>query len=174
MGLEQAMVILAIDPGTATTGYAVLCYERGEFDVVDYGAIVTEAGKSAHLRLKEIYDSISRLIRRYRPDCLVAEELFFNSNSKTAISVGQARGVCLLAAAVFDLPVAEYTPLQVKQAVAGYGRAEKRQIQSMIKLLLKLDEVPKPDDAADALALGICHAHSAGRSSSVSMGGRSG
>lgn len=157
------MMILAIDPGTATTGYAVLGYEGGEFDVVDYGAIVTESGKSAHLRLKDIYASVCRLIRQYHPDYLVAEELFFNSNARTAISVGQARGVCLLAAANFDISVAEYTPLQVKQAVVGYGRAEKSQVQSMIKLLLKLDELPKPDDAADALALGICHAHSIGR-----------
>lgn len=156
------MVILAIDPGTATTGYAVLGYERGEFDVVDYGTIETKAGVPAHLRLKEIYGSVRNLIKLHGPDCLVAEELFFNSNARTAISVGQARGVCLLAAADCGIPVAEYTPLQVKQAVVGYGRAEKGQVQSMIKLLLKLEEVPKPDDAADALALAVCHAHSAG------------
>lgn len=154
------MIILAVDPGTATTGYAVVRYERSSFEVRDFGVVTTPPGHPPHMRLKEIYESISMLIDLHIPDCFVIEELFFNSNTTTAISVGQARGVCLLAAAKAGLPAAEYTPLQVKSAVTGYGRADKKQVQGMVKLLLKLDEVPKPDDAADALALAICHAHS--------------
>ncbi|MHB0975812.1 MAG: crossover junction endodeoxyribonuclease RuvC [Candidatus Aquicultorales bacterium] len=157
------MVILAIDPGTATTGYAVLKYETDKFSLVDYGVITTEKGRPSSLRLKDIYDAVRRLIELHAPDCLVAEELFFNTNVRTALSVGQARGVCLLAAARSDIPTAEYTPLQVKSAVTGYGKADKRQVQQMVKLLLKLDDIPRPDDAADALALAICHGHSNGR-----------
>ncbi|MCL5292622.1 MAG: crossover junction endodeoxyribonuclease RuvC [Actinobacteria bacterium] len=155
------MVILAIDPGTATTGYAVLGYERGAFEIGEYGVITTEKGRPAHMRLKDIYNAVVRLVELHSPDCFVVEELFFNTNVRTAISVGQARGVCLLAAANGGVPTAEYTPLQVKSAVVGYGKADKSQVQHMVKLLLKLDAIPKPDDAADALALAICHAHSA-------------
>ncbi|MHB8841440.1 MAG: crossover junction endodeoxyribonuclease RuvC [Candidatus Aquicultor sp.] len=154
------MIILAIDPGTATTGYGVVEYEGNRFKVKDYGIISTEAKVATELRLQSIYDQIKNLIARHRPDCFVVEQLFFNQNVRTALAVGQARGVCLLVAADGGLPVAEYTPLQVKQAVVGYGRAEKAQVQQMVKAILNLTEIPKPDDAADALALGICHAHS--------------
>ena len=154
------MIILAIDPGTATTGYGIIGYEGNRFKVKDYGIISTDAKLAPELRLQEIYDRIKNLIARHRPDCFVVEQLFFNSNVRTALAVGQARGVCLLVAADGGLPVAEYTPLQVKQAVVGYGRADKAQIQQMVKAILNLQEIPKPDDAADALALAICHAHS--------------
>ncbi|HEY3373763.1 MAG TPA: crossover junction endodeoxyribonuclease RuvC [Candidatus Aquicultor sp.] len=154
------MIILAIDPGTATTGFGVLEYEGNRFKVKDYGIISTEAKVATELRLQQIYDSIKNLIARHRPNHFVVEELFFNTNVRTAIAVGQARGVCLLVAADGGIPVAEYTPLQVKQSVVGYGRAEKAQVQQMVKAILNLHEIPKPDDAADALALAICHAHS--------------
>lgn len=154
------MIILAIDPGTATTGYGVIEYEGNRFKIKDYGVVLTDSKLAMERRLQEIYDRLKNLIARHRPDCFVVEQLFFNSNVRTALTVGQARGVCLLVAADGDLPVAEYTPLQVKQAVVGYGRADKAQVQHMVKAILNLNEIPKPDDAADALALAICHAHS--------------
>lgn len=154
------MIILAVDPGTATTGYGVVEYDGNRFKVGDYGIITTKANLAVEIRLQEIYDQLKNLIARYRPDCFVVEQLFFNSNVRTALAVGQARGVCLLAAADGALSVAEYTPLQVKQSVVGYGRADKMQVQHMVKAILNLSEIPKPDDAADALALAICHAHS--------------
>jgi crossover junction endodeoxyribonuclease RuvC len=154
------MIILAIDPGTATTGYGVIEHIGNRFKVKDYGIVSTDAKTAAEVRLQQIYDGLKNLIARHRPDCFVVEQLFFNVNVRTALAVGQARGVCLLVAADGGLPVAEYTPLQVKQAVVGYGRAEKSQVQHMVKAILNLTEIPKPDDAADALALAICHAHS--------------
>jgi len=154
------MIILAIDPGTATTGYGVIEHEGNRFKVKDYGVVSTDSKLAPELRLQEIYERLKNIIARHRPDCFVIEQLFFNSNTRTALAVGQARGVCLLVAADGGLPVAEYTPLQVKQAVVGYGRAEKAQVQQMVKAILNLREIPKPDDAADALALAICHAHS--------------
>ncbi|HZD59862.1 MAG TPA: crossover junction endodeoxyribonuclease RuvC [Anaerolineae bacterium] len=154
------MIILAVDPGTATTGYGVIEYEGDRFKVRDYGIISTDAKLATELRLQKIYDRLKNLIARFRPDCFVVEQLFFNSNVRTALAVGQAHGVCLLVAADGGLPVAEYTPLQVKQAVVGYGRADKAQVQQMVKAILNLHKIPKPDDAADALALAICHAHS--------------
>lgn len=154
------MIILAIDPGTATTGYGVIEYNGNRFKIRDYGIVSTDAKLAMELRLQEIYDQLKNLIARYKPDCFVVEQLFFNSNVRTALTVGQARGVCLLVAADGGLTVSEYTPLQVKQAVVGYGRAEKAQVQQMVKVILNLSEIPKPDDAADALALAICHAHS--------------
>lgn len=153
------MFILAIDPGTATTGFALLRANKESLEAVDYGVISTDKDLPVCNRLEIIYDSIRALAIKYEPDCLIAEQLFFNTNSKTAISVGQARGAVMLAAKKSDLEFYEYTPLQVKQAVCGYGRADKHQVGTMVKMLLRLEEIPRPDDAADALALGICHAN---------------
>ena len=154
------MRILGIDPGFAIVGYGVIDYEKGKYKTVDYGKITTPAGMDMPLRLKEVYDGIVRLIDMFKPDVLAIEELFFNTNVKTAIAVGHARGVIVLAAANNGLKINEYTPLQIKQAVVGYGRADKNQVQQMVKMFLGLKEVPKPDDTADALAVAICHANS--------------
>lgn len=154
------MIILGIDPGYAIVGYGVIRYEGGKMSVIDYGKITTEANIPLSKRLKLIYDSLTQLIETFKPDVVAVEELFFNSNVKTAIAVGHARGVIILAAANMNLKIAEYTPLQIKQAVVGYGRADKNQVQQMVKMFLGLDKVPKPDDTADALAVAICHAHS--------------
>ena len=154
------MTILGIDPGYAIVGWGVLSYQGNKFKAVDYGAITTDASMDMFDRFKSIHDDLNRIMDRYQPDAMAIEELFFNSNRTTAINVAQARGVLLLSALNHDVPIFEYTPLQVKQAVAGYGRAEKQQVQQMTKLLLNLDTVPKPDDTADALAIAICHGHS--------------
>lgn len=156
------MRILGIDPGYAIVGYGVLDYQNNHFKVVDFGAIITPAGMEFNKRLEIIYDEMNLLIAKNKPDTLAIEKLFFNTNAKTVIDVGQARGVLLLAAQKNNLQVFEYTPLQVKQSVVGYGRAEKKQVQEMTKILLGLDKVPKPDDTADALAMAICHAHTSG------------
>lgn len=156
------MRILGIDPGYAIVGYGIVDYEANRFRVVDYGAVTTQAHKPFDLRLQTIYNGLSCLIEKYSPDAMSIEKLFFNTNTTTAIDVAQARGVIVLAAAQGGLDIAEYTPLQVKQSVVGYGRAEKKQVQEMTRLMLNLKAVPKPDDTADALALAICHAHSAG------------
>ncbi|HHT36594.1 MAG: crossover junction endodeoxyribonuclease RuvC [Candidatus Wallacebacter cryptica] len=154
------MIILGIDPGTAITGYGVIQTDRRRsLKVLGYGAIRTSPQISMDRRLVQIYESVQSLIEEYGPDCLAIEELFFNRNVSTALTVGQARGVIILAAANRGLPVAEYTPLQVKQSVTGVGRAPKEQVGFMVRLLLGLDEIPRPDDVADALAVGICHAH---------------
>ncbi len=155
-------MILGIDPGYALVGCGVVEYVRTNFKLCGYGAVSTEAGTPFHLRLEKIYDDVSELLVRFKPDAVSIEKLFFNSNQKTAIDVCQARGVCVLAAQKQHVPVYEYTPLQVKQSVVGYGRAEKQQVQEMVRILLNLSAIPKPDDAADALALAICHAHSSG------------
>ena len=157
------MRILGIDPGFAIVGFGVVDYIGNKFSVIDFGAITTNAGENIFDRFKLIYDNISELIERVKPDCVAIEELFFNTNTKTAITVAEARGILILSALNAGLPVFEYTPLQVKQAVTGYGRADKNQVQQMIKVLLNLEKIPKPDDAADALAIAICHAHSARR-----------
>ena len=154
------MIILGIDPGFAIVGVGVIEYKGNKFSTVEYYAINTKAGLSLEERLKIIYNGIEEAIEKYKPDCMAIEELFFNNNAKTAIQVGQARGVILLAAVKCNVPIYEYTPLQVKQSVVGYGRADKVQVQQMIKALLNLTSVPKPDDVADALAIAICHAHS--------------
>lgn len=151
--------ILGIDPGLATIGYALVDKETNHFDVLEYGVIKTSADKSDVERLEIIHRNIEALIKEFQPDEMAVEELFFNKNVKTAIVVGQARGVILLAGSQAGLKVAEYTPLQIKQAVVGYGRAEKMQVQQMVKSLLNLSEIPRPDDAADALAISICHGH---------------
>lgn len=154
------MRILGIDPGYAIVGYGILDYDGNKFKTVEYGAITTEAGEDMFIRLKKIYDDLCQAIDKYKPDFMAIEELFFNSNQKTAINVAQARGVLTLAAMNNGVEIFEYTPLQVKQAVAGYGRADKNQVQQMVKMLLGLKEVPKPDDTADAVAIAICHGHS--------------
>lgn len=156
------MRILGIDPGYAIVGYGVLDYDRNKFSVVNYGAITTEAGKPFDSRLKEIYDDMCSLLDMAKPDCMSIERLYFTNNKTTGIDVAQARGVIMLAAAQRGIEIYEYTPLQVKQAVVGYGRAEKHQVQEMVKNILNLKEVPKPDDTADAVALAICHGHSSG------------
>ncbi len=154
------MIILGIDPGYATVGYGVLDYQRGRFQVLDYGAVTTPAGLDFPSRLQIIYEGITELCEKFHPDCMSVEELFFNTNITTGIQVGHARGVILLAGHQKGVEVFEYTPLQVKQSVVGYGRAEKRQVMEMTRQLLGLSRIPRPDDAADALALAICHAHS--------------
>lgn len=154
------MIILGIDPGIARTGWGVIRVQSSEFKVQSFGCIETSAKLEVPERLNDIYDSISDLIKKYKPDALAIEELFFNTNSKTAFVVGQARGVILLAGAKAGIPIAIYTPLQVKVAVTGYGRAEKAQIGQMVKVLLKLKSIPKPDDVSDALAVALTHAFS--------------
>jgi crossover junction endodeoxyribonuclease RuvC len=155
------MIILGVDPGTAITGYGILKSDGDDLTMVAYGAITTPADWQMPRRLQHIYGELTALIAAHQPTDAAIEKLFFSKNARTALSVGQARGVALLAAAQAGLAVHEYTPLQIKQAVVGYGRAEKTQIQQMVKILLQLDSVPQPDDAADALAIAICHAHSA-------------
>lgn len=156
------MRILGIDPGYAIVGYGVLDYRSNHFGIVDFGAITTPAGMDFGRRLEIIYDEMQVLIKKTKPEAMAIEKLFYNTNAKTVIDVGQARGVLLLAAQKNHLPIYEYTPLQVKQSVVGYGRAEKKQVQEMTRLMLHLDKVPKPDDTADALAMAICHAHTSG------------
>lgn len=156
------MIILGIDPGYAIVGFGVLKFENNRFTVLDFGAITTPAGMEFADRLKSIYEDLSYLFNKYHPDALSIEKLFFNTNKKTAVDVAQARGVILLAAKMHGAECFEYTPLQVKQSVVGYGRAEKKQVQEMTRQLLNLSAVPKPDDTADALAMAICHAHCSG------------
>jgi len=154
------MIILGIDPGIAIVGYSIVECKGNYFKSIDYGCITTDSKLLFPDRLKIIYDELSQIIDKYNPEDLAIEELFFNKNVKTAIKVGQARGVAVLAAVNKGLGIYEYTPLQIKQAVVGYGRAEKYQVQEMVKMLLNLKEIPKPDDAADALAVSICHGSS--------------
>jgi len=154
------MRIFGIDPGIAIVGYGVIDYKGNNFKVVDYGVITTPASMSPQERLKKVYDELTDILIEYKPDAVAIEELFFNKNVKTAIQVGQARGVEILAVMNQNIALFEYTPLQVKQGVVGYGRAKKKQVQEMVKMLLNLKEIPKPDDAADALAVAISHAHS--------------
>ena len=156
------MVILGIDPGYAIVGYGILRYDKNRFTILNYGAVTTPAGMDFPQRLLEIYQDLSCLFQKYHPDVMSIEKLFFNTNKKTAVDVAQARGVILLAAKANGAEICEYTPLQVKQSVVGYGRAEKKQVQEMTRQLLGLSAVPKPDDTADALALALCHAHSSG------------
>lgn len=157
------MRILGIDPGYAILGYGVLDMTGNHFSVVTYGSIFTEAKMELPDRLQTLYEGLCQIIETYKPEEAAIEELFFNNNAKTAILVGEARGVAVLACAHGGLKISEYTPLQIKQALVGYGRAEKVQVQSMVKAILHLEAVPKPDDTADALAAAICHAHSSGQ-----------
>lgn len=156
------MIILGIDPGYAIVGYGLVDYNGNKFKVVDYGAITTDAHTPFPQRVQLIYDSVALLCEKYKPQALSIEKLFFNTNTTTAVDVCQARGVILLAAQQNGVDIFEYTPLQVKQGVVGYGRAEKKQVQEMTKLILNLEKVPKPDDTADALAMAICHGHCSG------------
>ena len=157
------MRILGIDPGYAIMGWGILDMKGNHFSVVDYGAITTEAGTPMPLRLQHLYTQLEAIIAKYQPEEAAIEELFFNNNAKTAIMVGQARGVAVLACVNGGLEISEYTPLQIKQALVGYGRADKKQVQAMVKAILNLNEVPKPDDTADAVAAAICHGHSRDR-----------
>ena len=156
------MLSIGIDPGTAITGYGLVRESAdGSLTVVDYGAILTGADQPMSRRLTSLYDQLNAILFLHQPDCGAVEKLFFARNVRTALSVGQARGVVLLALERAGVTLAEYTPLEVKQAVAGYGGADKNQVQQMVKVLLELEEIPQPDDAADALAIAICHLHSA-------------
>ena len=153
------MRILGIDPGYAIMGYGVLDYNGNKFRTVDYGSVETQAGTEMPDRLRLLYEGLDSVIKEYRPEEAAVEELFFNNNAKTAIMVGQARGVAILACVMNGVKVFEYTPLEVKQSLVGYGRAEKKQVQTMVKTILNLKKVPEPDDTADAVAIAICHAH---------------
>ena len=153
------MRILGIDPGYAIVGYGFVDYHAGKLTPVDYGAITTPAGMEFGQRLEIIFRQMNLMLDHMKPDAMGIEKLFFTNNQKTGIDVAQARGVIMLAGSMHNVPIFEYTPLQVKQGVVGYGLAEKKQVMEMTKKLLKLKEAPKPDDTADALAVAICHAH---------------
>lgn len=152
------MIILGIDPGTATTGYGVIKKEGQKISMIEYGCILTPANTPLPERLEDISGQLVKIISEFKPEQVAVEELFFAANAKTAIAVGHARGVILLESKKAGLSVFEYTPLEVKMALTGYGRADKNQMQQMVKTLLSLKEIPKPDDAADALAIAMCHA----------------
>lgn len=154
------MLTLGIDPGTATTGYGLVEGRGDRLTLVECGILTTSAGEPLPRRLQQIYTGLTRLVQEKHPDNAAVEELFFSQNARTALAVGHGRGVALLAMAMTGLSVYEYTPLQVKQAVTGYGRAGKAQVQSMVRVLLNLDAIPQPDDAADAVAVAICHLQS--------------
>ncbi len=156
------MIILGIDPGYAIIGWGCLRYERGHFMPLAFGAITTSAGMPFVERLERIDAEMSKLLAELKPDAMAIEKLYFKNNQKTAIEVAQARGVILLDAQKYHVPIFEYTPLQVKSAVTGYGKAEKEQVMEMTRRLLRLDKVPKPDDTADALAIAICHGQMGG------------
>ena len=162
--------ILGIDPGTATMGWGVVRQEGSRLRYMQHGAITTPSNWAMPRRLGRLFDGVTQLLEGYRPDTVAVEELFFNTNVTTAITVGEARGVALLAAYRARLEVAEYTPLQVKQAITSYGRAEKRQVQEMVRALLNLRDIPRPDDAADGLAIAITHAFSSRIPGKVGVG----
>jgi crossover junction endodeoxyribonuclease RuvC len=155
------MLVIGIDPGTASTGYGLIRQlSNGQLQLIDYGLISTAAGQPLSTRLLDLYTSLTDVLKKYQPDFAAVEKLFFQRNVSTALMVGQARGVAMLTMAIADIPVDEYTPSEVKLAVSGYGNADKQQMQAMVKTLLTMDHLPKPDDAADALAVAICHCHS--------------
>lgn len=154
------MIILGVDPGTATTGYGLIEEKSGNLSLIDFGVILTKPDHTLEQRLEVLYDQLSDIIDEYNPDEIAVEELFFSTNVKTAMSVSHARGVILLATQKAGVPMSEYTPNQVKSATCGHGGADKKQVQKMVTMLLKLTETPQPDDAADALAIAICHASS--------------
>jgi crossover junction endodeoxyribonuclease RuvC len=155
------VLILGIDPGTATTGYGLVQEDKDGLALVDYGVVTTPPSQPLAGRLQTIYQDLSEVIHQYQPTAAAVEELFFSRNVRTALSVGHARGVAMLALADAGLPIYEYKPLEVKQAIAGYGGADKRQVQEMVRMLLNLEHAPHPDDAADAVAVAVCHIHSA-------------
>jgi len=154
------MLVLGMDPGTATTGFGLVKYEQGREIMIRYGVIKTSPSMEMPQRLVKISREYNELLDVYHPDAVAIEELFHHKNAKTVISVAQCRGILLMTPAARDIDIAEYTPLQVKQAVTGFGNADKKQVQIMVQKILKLDTVPKPDDAADALAIALCHLHS--------------
>ena len=154
------MIILGIDPGLAIVGWGVVEYSGSHFTTLGYGSIETPAGMDTEQRLVLIYEGIKKLIEHYRPQHVAIEELFFNTNQTTGIRVAEARGVIIMCACKMGVKLFEYTPLQVKQSVVGYGRAEKKQVITMVTMMLGLQKPPKPDDTADALAVAVCHAHS--------------
>jgi crossover junction endodeoxyribonuclease RuvC len=154
------MLVLGIDPGLAITGYGLVAGDGSELEPIAHGVLRTPANTPIPDRLCQLHAALLALLAQYRPDAAAVEELFFSTNARTAIMVGEARGVALLALAQAGLPISEYTPLQVKQSVTGYGQADKRQVQEMVRLLLNLGDIPRPDDAADALAVAVCHLHS--------------
>lgn len=156
MSEKKTKIILGIDPGIADTGYGVIKVEGGRLICVEYGSIRTPAKTELGQRLKILYQELTEIIKRHQPELAAVEQLFFCKNVKTAMIVGQARGVMLLTCEQCNVPVVEFTPVQVKQGVSAYGQADKLQVQKMVKLLLNLKEIPKPDDAADALAVAIC------------------
>ena len=160
MTKNNETIILGIDPGTAITGWGIIKDGQKDPEVIAYGCIETSKHKSDVERLKEVAKDLKVIIKEYQPDEMAIEELFFFKNLKTAIKVAQSRGVLMFVTAQQKIPVAEYTPLQIKQALTGYGRADKKQMQIMVQSILKLKEIPKPDDAADALAVAICHQQS--------------
>jgi crossover junction endodeoxyribonuclease RuvC len=153
--------VIGIDPGTAITGWGVVEGEGDDLELIAYGTVTTAAGTPLPQRLQTIYRELRTIVHQWQPTTAAIEELFFSKNAKTALAVGHGRGAAMLALANSELPIAEYKPLEVKQAITGHGGADKQQMQHMVKLLLKLDELPRPDDAADALAVAICHLHSA-------------
>lgn len=153
------MRIIGIDPGYAIVGFGVIEYEKSRFSTISYGAVTTPAGIKFERRLEIIYADICQILDSYKPQSLAIEKLYFQNNQKTAIDVAEARGVVLLAAAQRHIEIFEYTPLQVKQSITGYGQAVKKQVQEMTKRVLGLPQIPKPDDTADALAIAVCHAH---------------
>lgn len=155
------MLVLGIDPGTALCGYGFVRADDDNLELVAYGAVTTPAKSLLPQRLRQIYSELTELIARYQPTDAVVEKLFFAKNVRTALAVGHARGVALLTCAQANLTLAEYAPNEIKQALVGYGHADKNQIQQMVRMLLHLDFIPQPDDAADALAIAICHIHSA-------------
>jgi len=154
------MVILGIDPGYAITGYGLIEYKGNHFKLITSGAIETKKGVPFPKRIQKIYDDMNFLIDTYKPDSIAVEELFFNTNITTGIQVAHGRGAVVIAASKKETPIYEYTPLQVKQAVTGYGRADKKQVQTMVKAILNMEKIPKLDDTTDAIAIAICHAHS--------------
>ncbi len=156
----KTLRILGVDPGYAIVGFGVLDYDGVQFTPIEYGAVTTEKDVPFAERLLIIHRDIEFIFDRFKPDCMAIERLYFATNHKTAIDVAQARGVTVLSAAKRSIPIAEYTPLQVKQSVVGYGKAEKKQVMEMTRNILRLAQIPKPDDAADALAIAICHGHS--------------
>lgn len=157
MNKAKERVVLGIDPGYAILGYGVLSVTGNKMTVLDYGVVETKKEETFPVRLDKLYTATKLLIEKFRPDCVAFEELFFARNTKTAMYVSAARGVCVLAAQQEGLPLYEYTPMQIKQAVCGNGHADKKQVQEMVKRLLGLEKIPKPDDAADGLAASICH-----------------
>jgi crossover junction endodeoxyribonuclease RuvC len=175
--MNQPRRVLGLDPGTAITGYGIVCSEGQSLTPVIHGVITTAAGLALPVRLQQLYAELRELIRTHQPSVAAVEELYFARNARTALAVGHARGVILLALAEAGLEIHSYTPLQVKKAITGYGRADKEQVQQMVRLLLSLEAIPQPDDAADALAVAICHAHSSAvsaRLSGLEAGGEGG